>query len=111
MMPGRAADRRRGAVPRQQQSVASNDDNAMLFADMNAAMEKSESPSWFFKEEDQEVLAGPYENVHIYMTDKNMVGVRKWVYTKMRGTLRLVKVQQFNQYPCVFLRLTGTDEA
>ena len=50
MMPGRAADRRRGAVPRQ--SAASNDDNAMLFADMNAAMEKVECPSWFFKEED-----------------------------------------------------------
>ena len=51
MMPGRAADRRRGAVPRQS-AASSHDDNAMLFADMNAAMDKVESPCWFFKEED-----------------------------------------------------------
>lgn len=119
MMPGRAADRRRGAVPRQSATPSDNqfDPHAALFADMHAAMDSSSDQpttpqnSWFFTKKDQTVLAGPYEHIHVYMTDKNMVGQRKWVYTKIKGTLRLIKMQQLNQYPCVFLRLTGTDEA
>ena len=56
-------------------------------------------------------MAGGYNNVHIYLTDKGFGTVQKWCHTEMIGVLRIIQIKDCDNYPLVVLELKGIDPA
>lgn len=67
--------------------------------------------SWFKNKETHVNLAGGYDHVRIYLTDKGFGTVHKWCSTDMKGVLRMKQTKEVQGYPVVLLELKGTDEA
>ena len=110
--PGRG---RREAIPRMSNAVQQHGDaDALLFgaSRMTAAtmMVDAEKDDFYWGKDKQEVLAGPFTNIRVLLTAGANI-MRKWVDTKIIGTLRLVKVQQVATCPVVMVQVHGQDEA
>ena len=71
----------------------------------------SKGSQGFYMSHTQEVvMAGPFPNVRVYMTDKGAAQVRKWTDIRMCGILKLVMVAN-PDVPIVNVRMLGTDPA
>ena len=76
-----------------------------------AEEEEVDTDDWYENKKGHVTLAGAFEGVGVYLTDKGFGTVHKWCNTEMFGALRLIQVHEAQDYPAVILQLTGTDAA
>lgn len=71
-----------------------------------------EKDDWFTNKENHHTLAGGYQNVHIFLTDKGFSSVHKWCHTEMIGVLRVIQVHECEGgHPVISLQLIACDPA
>jgi len=73
--------------------------------------EEEDGCGWLKNPKEHVNLAGGYENVRIFLTDKGFGTVHKWCATDMKGVLKLIQKKEVHGFPVVLIELIGTDEA
>ena len=64
----------------------------------------SKVSEWYDKTADHRTLAGAYQGVKIFMSDKGFGTTQKWITTGLSGALRLIQVKEVvDSYPVVMI--------